>query len=180
MNELKKLLLNKRILLLSFAGLLFVSICTTSCTETDIYIVRHAEKDTIPLGNPRLTNKGQLRAEELSEVLKDKNIMAVYSTNTVRTIATAHPTADLKHLPVFIYDSIPSLIASLPLKNHENILIVGHSNTILNIAEALGTHPVHSSIDDNDFDNLLIVKKRCGIFGSSVEIEETTYGVASP
>ena len=62
-----------------------------SCQSTkEIYIVRHAEKSTEPANNPHLTIEGKVRAETLKFFLKDKNIKAVFSTQTSRTIETAY------------------------------------------------------------------------------------------
>ncbi len=41
-----------------------------------------------------LSDKGKERAEALKEVLKNKKIAYVFSTNTIRTKSTAQPTAD--------------------------------------------------------------------------------------
>jgi hypothetical protein len=80
---------------------------------------------------------------------------------------------------VLTYDSISQLPVLIPFQKNNNALIVGHSNTILEIATAFGVHPA-ISIADNDFDNLLIVKRTHGIFGNSVHLTETTYGRVSP
>ena len=148
----------------------------SSCTETSVYIVRHAEKDTIHATNPPLTAAGMQRAQDLASLLNDNHISRIYSTNFVRTLATVQPTADQQGVSVTLYNTIPELEKTISFGNKKNILIAGHSNTILEIAEMLGTDPVRQQIEDTDFDNLLIVKKTRFLFWDKSVLKETTYG----
>ena len=148
----------------------------SSCSETSVYIVRHAEKDTINATNPPLTPAGMQRAQDLAAVLNNDHITKIYSTNFVRTLATVQPTADQQGVSVTLYHTIPELEETISFGNKKNILIAGHSNTILEIAEMLGTDPVRQQIEDTDFDNLLIVKKTRFLFWDKSVLKETTYG----
>ena len=148
----------------------------SSCSETSVYIVRHAEKDTINATNPPLTPAGMQRAQDLAAVLNNDHITKIYSTNFVRTLATVQPTADQQGVSVTLYNTIPELEKTISFGNKKNILIAGHSNTILEIAEMLGTDPVRQQIEDTDFDNLLIVKKTRFLFWDKSVLQETTYG----
>lgn len=162
------------------SGLIIISLLSTSllsCTETDIYIVRHAEKDTINASDPPLTDAGLQRAQDLAELLKDKNITKVFSTNFVRTRSTVKPAADQEGITAKIYNDIPDLQQMLSFGNKKNILIAGHSNTILDIARMLETSPVRQTIEDGDFDNLLIVTRTRFLFWDNNKLKETTYGV---
>src|SRR5438128_10738466 len=114
---------------MKFLSLLFL-IVLVSCKTTTYYISRHAEKNSIAtMTYPPLTATGQAHAFALRDYLKGKNIAAVYSTNYVRTKATAQPTAELYNLPVTIYNPSASaaLVDSLKNVNTRTILIVGHS-----------------------------------------------------
>lgn len=160
--------------------LLIISLLSTSlfsCTETDIYIVRHAEKDTINASDPPLTEAGLQRAQDLAELLKDKNITKVYSTNFVRTRSTVNPVADQEGISTIIYDDIAQLQEMLSFGNKKNMLIAGHSNTILDIARMLDTSPLRQTIEDSDFDNLLIVTRTRFLFWDNNKLKETTYGI---
>lgn len=160
--------------------LLIISLLSTSlfsCTETDIYIVRHAEKDTINASDPPLTDAGLQRAQDLADLLKDKNITKVYSTNFVRTRSTVKPVADQEGISTIIYDDIAHLQEMLSFGNKKNMLIAGHSNTILDIARMLETSPVRQTIEDSDFDNLLIVTRTRFLFWDQNKLKETTYGI---
>ena len=89
----------------------------SSCRSVKYYIVRHAEKETAAAGttmstpnDPPLSAAGRVRAIELKEVLRDKGITYIFSTNTVRTISTAHPLDELRGATrIEIYDTKDSL-----------------------------------------------------------------------
>ena len=81
----------------------------TSCSHS-YYIVRHAEKATQEANmssDVPLTEAGKKRAEQIKEILKDKKIAFIYSTNTLRTKSTAQPTADYFHITTEIYGPRP-------------------------------------------------------------------------
>jgi broad specificity phosphatase PhoE len=70
-----------------FFVLLIAIISLASCSHT-YYIVRHGEKELPAAGMSNdvpLSEKGKQRAEALKEILKDKNIKAVYSTKTLQS-----------------------------------------------------------------------------------------------
>ncbi|MEO6167601.1 MAG: phosphoglycerate mutase family protein [Chitinophagales bacterium] len=164
---------------INFSRILLALACVTfiSCSRTTVYIVRHAEKDTEQINNPPLTAAGLERARDLAKLLKDEHISVVYSTNFTRTISTAQPTADEHQVVVTLYDSIPQLMNLIAFHNKKDVLIAGHSNTILDIAKALGITPVKQEIADSDYDNLLIVSKHKFLFWKKTALEETTYGM---
>lgn len=158
------------------ALLLLQCLWLSSCSKTTIYIVRHAEKDTVKSADPPLTSAGLQRSQDLALLLKNDRLAKIYSTNFIRTLATVQPTADQHEISVSLYNTIPELGEMLSFGNKKNILIAGHSNTILEIAEMLGTNPVRQQIEDTDYDNLLIVKKTRFLFWDKNVLEETTYG----
>ena len=136
----------------------------TSCSHS-YYVVRHAEKATQEANmtsDVPLTDKGKQRAEALKEVLKDKKISYIFSTNTIRTKATAQPTADEFHLATELYGPRPdSAFISLLKTKKKNTLIVGHSNTVDDIVNMLcGEKKVPGDLEDREYDNLFIVKKK--------------------
>ena len=97
-----------------------------------IYLVRHAEKG-ISVDNPKdpaLTQCGRQRAESLAGFLQDVELDEVYSTEYIRTLNTAEPTANEKGLEIKIYDpSELSDFANILIDRQEDALVVGHSNT---------------------------------------------------
>ncbi|PJJ60226.1 phosphoglycerate mutase family protein [Hymenobacter chitinivorans] len=129
---------------------------------TTVYIVRHAEKDPTPgLPDPALTPAGEARALALREQLGKQPIAAIFTTNTTRTRTTAAPLAQQLGLTPQVYDAKQQSALVERIKTEfagKKVLVVGHSNTILETAEALGaTRPV-PTVQDNEFSYLLEVK----------------------
>lgn len=150
-----------------------------SCQSTkEIYIVRHAEKSTEPANNPHLTIEGKVRAETLKFFLKDKNIKAVFSTQTSRTIETATPLSNLINIPIQYYgnDTLAAFMQKV-ISFKKNAVIIGHSNTIVFMLNGLDLPHTITIIPDNDYDNMFIIKTKNG---KAKKIKETTYGMVSP
>jgi broad specificity phosphatase PhoE len=139
-----------------------LSVFAQNKATTKLYIVRHAEKmtDNPEERDPLLTSKGTERAEALGQLMRQKNIQAIYATDYKRTNATAQPTANNHGLMIQSYDAknLKTAIATI-LKNNngKTVLIVGHSNTILESIEAAGALKPFASVGDNDYDNLFLV-----------------------
>ena len=121
-----------------------------------VIVVRHGEKSSEK--DERLTEAGHARAGRLAVMLRDAGISAVYSTDTERTIGTVKPLADLRKLPVQIYDRIDPMIAQIR-KEHPNdvVLVAGHTGTIPDILKALGCAGEFKTIPSDEYDNLFIV-----------------------
>lgn len=129
--------------------------------KTTFILVRHAEKQG---GNdPALTDVGTARAAELANRLRNKKVVAVYSTSTRRTLATAGPTAESHGLEVQRYDvgDLSQFAKELKEKHREGtVLIVGHSNTTPALANYLNGGSEAPGISEDDFDNIYQVKMR--------------------
>lgn len=153
------------------------------CKSTKVYIVRHAEKSKNPPQDPDLTADGRARAENLAMELKNKGITEVYSTDTRRTRQTAEPFCMQSGVPVKFYNN-DTLLKFLyhVLDAEKNTLIVGHSNTTIQMLKELGLHPTIKTIPDNDYDNLFIItlKSKEGPGGYNLKLREKTYGKKSP
>jgi broad specificity phosphatase PhoE len=142
----------------------FTLICLlllTSCSYK-IYVVRHAEKAATPQNNPTLSPNGTQRALALRQELQHKKIRKIYSTNTTRTLSTAEPLALVVDIKPSIYPARPDSSFIRTLKsNATNQLVVGHSNTIDDIANMLaGETVVPGDLPETVFDNLYILKFR--------------------
>jgi 2,3-bisphosphoglycerate-dependent phosphoglycerate mutase len=145
-----------------FIVLSLIVIVLSSCSHF-YYIVRHAEKaaqETNMSSDVPLTEKGKERAEALKEILKDKKIRYVFSTNTIRTKSTAQPTANYFHLTTEIYGPRPdSTFISLLKSRKKNTLIVGHSNTVDDIVNMLcGKTVIAADLPDAEYSKLFIVR----------------------
>jgi broad specificity phosphatase PhoE len=167
-------------LLVAFAIFLIFS----SCSRT-IYVVRHAEKvattdTTVKMSatDPPLSEAGKVRAIVLREELKNKKITRIYSTNYLRNISTAQPLAEATGIKLEIYnsrDSLNEFIQKLrDLK--ENILVVGHSNTVDDIVNRItGETNIPGDLADSQYDNLFILKQK----GDKWRFERRKFGYPS-
>jgi phosphohistidine phosphatase SixA len=167
--KVKKMIYMRRILIVP--ALFFV---LASYSQT-YYIVRHAEKaaqEANMTSDVPLNEQGKRRAEVLSEVLKDKDISHIYTTNTIRTKSTAQPTADKMGLAIESYGPRPdSVFIGLLKSKTKNTLIVGHSNTIDDIVNMLtGNRDVPGDLPDSEYNKLFIVEKK----GSKYVLTEKT------
>lgn len=151
-----------KILLILFS-LLILSISTKAQKPTIIYLVRHAEKVTTDPTNkdPSLTEKGQKRALDLAKKLKNQKLSAVYCTDYQRIKFTAQPIAEKQNITLKIYDpkNLKAFIEKVLQGNKgKKVLIVGHSNTVLETIEALGGKRPMTAISDNEYDYFFTVK----------------------
>ncbi|WP_439505805.1 SixA phosphatase family protein [Sediminibacterium sp.] len=144
----------------SIVGLLVILWGSIAVAQnTTLWIVRHAEKDTAQANraNPDLSEKGKQRALDLADYLKKVKIALIYSTDTKRTKQTAAHFA----MPIEIYN--PKNLAELTVQIREKskgktILIVGHSNTVLETIEALGGQRPVKQLNDDDYDYIFKVE----------------------
>ena len=131
-----------------------------------VLVVRHAEKATDHPTDPNLSEAGFKRAQELVNVAAAAEVSAIYTTQYKRTQQTAQPLAERLNLaPVKMEITrentagFPAALAKELRAKHlgRTVLVVGHSNTVPQIVEALGG-PRPPAIDEaNEFDRLMIV-----------------------
>lgn len=127
-------------------------------STTTILLVRHAEKDTLMVGaDPRLSAAGMLRAQELSRVLKDAKIDAIYVTPWQRNRLTAMPIATRFRDTLIVVDSIDETVDRLCNQHYgQTVLVVGHSNTVPQIVEKLTGEKV-AGFSEGEYDRLYVV-----------------------
>lgn len=161
--------------------LILISIVIMSCKVHHLYFVRHAEKAGAMQKDPPLTERGEKRALDLALLLGNRNIGEVYSTRTDRTLSTAKPIAENHSLSVKIYspDTVGVLLNRL-MKGTQNVLVVGHSNTVLPMLEILGVKHGKKEIADWEYDNIFSVSIRDrGRKGKKVNLKVQKYGQQS-
>jgi broad specificity phosphatase PhoE len=145
-------------LLLLFSLFLLLGACTSQNSPKTIYIVRHAEKQLV--GNdPELAYVGGVRALKLSQILEKEDIKHVFSTDYIRTKSTAKPTAEKAGLSIEIYDpkNHDALVEELR-KREGNILVVGHSNTVSQVANYfVGDGEKFADLTDLEYDFIYVV-----------------------
>ena len=138
-----------------FSILLFICAINDSSQPVIIYVVRHAEKQA-DQADPDLSEKGHERIRKLNRLLREIELDGVISSQFLRTRRTAEPIASMHQLPVEIIaaEDQAKLVDRLESPG-KTLLVVGHSNTIPQIIQALGCSC--SPIDDQDYDNLFVL-----------------------
>ena len=156
--------------------LLIVMACP-SCT-TNYYVVRHAEK-VDNSSDPPLSPAGSRRALALRDLLRNKHIDSIFSTDFIRTKKTVEPlAADIKKSIHLYTGSVDDAIGELQKIRGKNVLIAGHSNTVPQLVQGLSGRSV-SAIADNDFDNLYIIRVRRWI-ATRRTLKQVSYGASTP
>lgn len=132
--------------------------------STVVVLVRHAEKASDE-EDPPLTPAGLERARALVPVAQSAGVSALYTTRLRRTRETAQPLAERLGLTLATLDVLPSggkaqaeAQARALLSGHrgETVLVVGHSNTLPLLVEALAGIPV-PPIPDTEYDRFTVV-----------------------
>ncbi len=122
-----------------------------------VVMVRHAETG---IGeDPGLSPDGSARAQRLGRMLEFSGIDAIYTSELKRTRETAAPLSGLTGLEaVVIPASDVAGLARTLKKSHRGdlVLVVGHSNTLPRLADALG-EPI-PAIGEDDYGNVYLLR----------------------
>ncbi len=167
-----------------FLLILVVVICWFD-TTTRVVLVRHADRlDSSP--NTNLSAAGLTRAQALADAAGEAGVVAIFTTDICRTAQTAQPLANLLALPLTVQPSnnpaaglgncdsaiavpvngLPVQISSVEdlvdhiLSQHagEVVFVVGHSDTVPLMIEALGDGALSPiEIGSAEFDKLFVV-----------------------
>lgn len=128
-----------------------------------VILVRHAEKES-GTGDVALSDAGKRRAERLIQAMKDADIAAIYTTQWKRTKQTTDPLAQSLKLATKSTDAreSPSAFAKRLHNDHGDqcVLVVGHSDTIPALIDAIAHRKLEIKIADDEFDNLFIMIPR--------------------
>lgn len=145
-------------LFLFFSFILILGACTSQNSPKTIYIVRHAEKQ-LSGNDPELLLVGQVRAKKLAQILQNEDIKHVFSTDYKRTRLTASPTAEQAGLTIQSYDPSNQDALAEQLRSLEgNILVVGHSNTVSQLANYfVGEGEKYADLQDVEYDFIYVV-----------------------
>ncbi|MEM7006124.1 MAG: histidine phosphatase family protein [Pseudomonadota bacterium] len=147
--------------------------------QLEIYIVRHAEKvrtgdaaiDNNCEPGPSLTDAGFDRALALRSLFSEARLDGVFSTNCRRTLQTGLLTASDQtaegerpvssgetYQAMQIYEA-PAVLASKLSEVSGRYLVIGHSNTVGAIIEALGTTYEGGPLASRENDRLYKVRR---------------------
>ena len=146
-----------------------------------VVVVRHAEKAAAPADDPPLTAEGQGRAQALFQAVRDARVGAIITTQLLRTRSTAEPTATALGIRPEVVTAggathAQDVAAAVRAHAGTTVLVVGHSNTVPAIIEALGAKRP-AAICDSEYDNLFIVT--IGADGTA-GVVRSSYGARSP
>lgn len=129
--------------------------------ETVVFVVRHAEKADDHPRDPGLSAVGTHRAQAIADMLQAESLQAVYATPYRRTQLTAAPTAAAKGLSITVRpagESAASLAQVLRTRHAgQRVLVVGHSNTVPALVEALAGQPIEA-IPEHQYDRFLVIR----------------------
>lgn len=147
-------------LFISFTALLILPSCATFAEQelgTTVYFVRHAEI-LYNSENPDLSVAGKQRAKVLTDLLKNKGITQIHSSETVRTKATVAPLAIALGLKIEVYDpyDMPTFITRL-MKLDGNHLVVGHNLTTPGGVVLMGGEDTKPPLADHEYNRLYTV-----------------------
>jgi broad specificity phosphatase PhoE len=150
----------RRLIFIALAPVLFAS----SALAQTVVIVRHAEK-VAPNGDPDLSAAGQARAQALAQALSGARVAMVLATPLKRTQQTAGPTAQAAGVAVVPvpFDGGDAAHAqrladqARTAPADATVLIVGHSNTVANIARALGDTAAQAPTDC-EYDQMTVIQ----------------------
>jgi broad specificity phosphatase PhoE len=128
--------------------------------DTVVVLVRHAEKVADGSRDPLLTKAGARRAQALVDRVSGLPIAAVYATPFRRTQLTGWPVAKARGLAVIVRPAgePATSFAEVLRTRHagQQVLVVGHSNTLPALARALGAQGV-ADMDESEYDRTMIV-----------------------
>jgi phosphohistidine phosphatase SixA len=140
-----------------------VALVMTGAATTTVIVVRHAEKAAQPAADPPLTDAGVARSKALEAALRDAGVTAIVTTQLERTKATARPLADALHITpevvpteTSVQEHVKKVVAAVLRHGGGVVLVVGHSNTVPEIVEALGGKKPAAMCDD-EYDGLYMV-----------------------
>ncbi len=167
----------------NFLTLLFLLLPagSLSAQETIVILVRHAEKTAEPASDPLLSPVGIARADALLESVRGAGITHILTTTLHRTVFTAAPTANalgIASVPINPRSAnhVADVVAAIRERAGGVVLVVGHSNTVPGIVNALGGQA--PEICDNEYDNMYVMT--LPLAGGTPRVIRSRYGVATP
>ena len=157
--------------ILLFASLFFLA----SCSTTNYYIVRHAEKapsDGAMTSDVPLSAEGEKRATALVDVLKAKKIKTIYATPYKRTQGTVQPLSAAIGVPIQTYDPRDTSFIRKVKAINNHVLIAGHSNTVDDLVNGISGQKLLQDLPETQYGDLFIVKKK----GGKYKLEQKRFG----
>ncbi len=133
------------------------AVANDNTSRYKLYLIRHAEKQLDGSKDPVLTEAGKVRSAQLAKWFQDKDIKDVWSSDYHRTRDTVIPLLTQLGLELSIYDpGEQSVLVKQLLDRQRNALIVGHSNTIPELARLLCKCKI-ADMDESEHDRLIVI-----------------------
>ena len=153
----------------SLALLVMVITATAQEKTKHIFLLRHAEKATDGTQDPALSPAGAAYADQLSTLLSRIKIDAVFATPYKRTIMTATPVAAANNVEIKQYDPFnpKALLAQIEASQAENIVVVGHANTVPQLINYLIPSAGMKDLNEQDQGLLFIINYHKSYTGSN-------------
>ena len=143
-------------ILLALAALVLGS--SAIAAPDTIYVMRHLERDAGR--DPDLNAMGRANAEILGRWFRHERPRAIWVTSFKRTHQTAAPLAKRLKLTPTVYDATaPAAMLTAVAQAKGPVLIVGHSNTVPRIVEALGGPKAAGDLPDDDHGRIWIGRR---------------------
>lgn len=138
----------------------FAAVCclvsSASAEPSRIYVMRHLERDAGK--DPPLNATGAKHAEELAHWFRRDRPKAIFVTPFKRAQETVASLAKRLRVTPLTYDPAkPEAMLAQVKATKGAVLIVGHSNTVPKIVEALGG-PASPDLADNDYGRIWIIR----------------------
>ncbi len=155
-----------RLVLSLFLGLSLMSGPALVAADTVIVVVRHAEKATDDPRDPNLSETGVARAAALAKVLADYPLTSTFVTEYKRTLQTADPASREHHITPKVISSnkekadvYSQRLADMVRREYQGgtLLVVGHSNTVPAIVQALAGVQVPPIEEATEFNRIYII-----------------------
>lgn len=143
-----------------------------------VFVVRHAEQVESTDGDPPLSEEGRARARALAHVLAEARVDAVVVSNRRRSRQTAAPVVARTGAKVdeLEREEVEEIAARIRAGLGASVLVVGHSDTVGPIVEALGGQAI-GPIEEGDYDDLFVVRIEPD---GTIVVEHLQYGEPTP
>lgn len=143
-----------------------IVVAEVPCLPKTIFLLRHAEKEIKDDENDvDLTIEGHLRSKAFALMMKDVKQGFIYSTQYKRTLQTITPLEEVWSIKAKVLPAQnPKELTENLLKNHcdQNVVVVGHSNTLPELIALLGIKE-EITINDDQYGDLFIIKWSNGL-----------------
>lgn len=146
--------------------LVTVLMASPAWAEPDqIILVRHAERAAEPAADPALSPSGAARAQALAATLANAGVSGIVTTQFRRSRETAQPLAEALHLTPQVIAArkgeaaahIAEVATAVRAQGGGTVLVVGHSNTVMAIAAALGA-PKMADLCETSYSHVLVMR----------------------